>query len=584
MKKIVQKSLILFLILCLVFVTVGCRKENVAVSENSSNNVEQIPAKKDEELLNLSNLTEQEIDNLELLGRIWGFLKYHHSTIAKGVYNWDEELFKFLPSYLKVESTAERDELFIKWIDSFGEIKESTPIPVDEKSFLKPDLKWIDDQDDALKNKLLFIYNNRFQGLNHYVTMTVGVGNPKFTNENAYSDKTFPDAEFRLLSLYRYWNMIYYFYPYKYLMDEDWNIKLKEYIPKFIDVKNELEYELIALQLIGDIHDTHANIWGGDDKIKEWKGLYFPPVHLRFIEDKLVVTDYYNEELKEETGLQIGDIITKIEGKTIEEIIKEREVYYPSSNHSVMLRDLSFDLLRSTKDTIDIEYISKDESVKNKTLQLYLEDSLDIYFMYRDNKGKAYKMLDNNIGYITLDNIKEEDIPAIKEEFKDTKGIILDIRNYPSLYVPYSLGSYFVSSTASFVKLTYGNVYNPGEFKFTENMELGSEGDTYKGKLIVLVNELSQSQAEYTALAFRAGDNTTIIGSQTAGADGNVSEIMLPGGLRTYISGLGVYYPNGEETQRIGIVPDIEVKPTIEGIRMKRDELLEKAIEIILEE
>jgi C-terminal processing protease CtpA/Prc len=85
-------------------------------------------------------------------------------------------------------------------------------------------------------------------------------------------------------------------------------------------------------------------------------------------------------------------------------------------------------------------------------------------------------------------------------------------------------------------------------------------------------------------MAFRAGDNTTILGSTTAGADGNVSSIMLPGGLRTMISGFGVYYPDGEETQRVGIVPDIEVKPTVKGIREGKDELIEKAIEVILKE
>jgi len=44
---------------------------------------------------------------------------------------------------------------------------------------------------------------------------------------------------------------------------------------------------------------------------------------------------------------------------------------------------------------------------------------------------------------------------------------------------------------------------------------------------------------------------------------------------------MGVYYPDGQQTQRIGIVPDIVVKPTIKGIQEGRDELLEKAIEII---
>lgn len=44
---------------------------------------------------------------------------------------------------------------------------------------------------------------------------------------------------------------------------------------------------------------------------------------------------------------------------------------------------------------------------------------------------------------------------------------------------------------------------------------------------------------------------------------------------------LGVYYPDGRPTQRIGILPDIEVRPTIAGIREGRDELIEAALRVI---
>ena len=60
-----------------------------------------------------------------------------------------------------------------------------------------------------------------------------------------------------------------------------------------------------------------------------------------------------------------------------------------------------------------------------------------------------------------------------------------------------------------------------------------------------------------------------------------MSTIMLPGGLRTMISGIGIYYPDGSETQRVGIVPDIKIEPTVEGIKNGKDEVLEKAIEVI---
>ncbi|MEM6317235.1 MAG: S41 family peptidase [Bacteroidota bacterium] len=535
-------------------------------------------------LVEINELFPNTLENLELLGRIWGFLKYHHPAIGTGNYNWDYELFRILPSYLEPRKEEERDKLLVDWIDSLGKLKECTTCQATDKdAFLKPDMQWVENQSTVLKERLRSVYAKRHQGKHFYIGMAPNVGNPDFKHENAYPKMSFPDDGFRLLSLYRYWNMIQYFFPYKHLMDKNWDLTLKEYIPKFLNAKNELEYEFAAIQLIGDIQDTHANLWAGADKIEAWKGNYFSPVHVRFIENQLVVTDFYNPELKQQTGLAIGDVITTVNGKTIEQIVTEQSKYYPASNEPTRLRDISADILRSNEKEVTISYVRNGEQMNNQ-LTLYPRDSLNIYRWYRRNDNKCYKLLEGNIGYITLQSIKDEDIPEIKEKFKGTKGIIMDIRNYPSTFVPFKLGAYFISTPTAFVKFTSGSTDNPGEFTFTNELKIPNERESYKGKLIVLVNELSQSQAEYTAMAFKAGNNTTIIGSTTAGADGNVSTIFLPGGLRTMISGIGVYYPNGEETQRVGIVPDIEVKPTVEGIKNGKDELLEKAIELILEE
>jgi C-terminal processing protease CtpA/Prc len=56
----------------------------------------------------------------------------------------------------------------------------------------------------------------------------------------------------------------------------------------------------------------------------------------------------------------------------------------------------------------------------------------------------------------------------------------------------------------------------------------------------------------------------------------------LPGGFQTIISGIGVFYPDKKPTQRIGIIPDVEIKPTIAGIRADRDEVLEEALRNVL--
>jgi len=146
----------------------------------------------------------------------------------------------------------------------------------------------------------------------------------------------------------------------------------------------------------------------------------------------------------------------------------------------------------------------------------------------------------------------------------------------------FDLTAYLTPKKTPFVKFSIGSLSQPGLFTFTEVTETGGTmGKTYKGKVIVLVNELTQSQAEYTAMALRTAPNVTIIGSTTAGADGNISEIVLPGNIRTAISGIGVYYPDGKETQRIGIVPDYEIYPTVEGVKKEKDEVLEMAMAMI---
>lgn len=532
-------------------------------------------------------INDRTIANLALLGKVWGFLKYYHPEVGAGNYNLDYELFRILPDYLKVKNDQERDQLFLSWLNRLGKVpscEKCQETPPD--AALKPDLSWISDSqlDPQLQEVLRYTYENRNQGKHYYIKMDSNVGNPEFLHENPYASQPYPDAGFRLLSLYRYWNAIQYFFPYKSLTDKEWKNTLTEYIPKFIDAKTELAYELAALQIIGEVKDTHANLWEGGNAINDLRGEFYPPFSLQFVEDKLVVVDYFKDDLKSEAGLSVGDVITHINGASIEHLVDSLNAYYPASNQATRLRNISIQILRSKQNVIDIEYISKSGKGK-KALTLYPVDKLEMRKWYEKSlPPKSYKLLENNIGYVTLKTIKEEDIPIIKDSLNNTKGIIMDIRNYPSTFVPFSLGTYFISSPTPFVKFTGGNVNNPGEFSLSPPLVIPKPkpGETYKGKLVVLVNEQTQSQAEYTAMAFRAGDNTTIMGSTTAGADGNVSTLFLPGGLRTMISGLGVFYPDGTETQRVGIVPDIEVKPTIKGIRNGKDELLERAIEFIL--
>ncbi len=547
-----------------------------------------VPAEKDKEFDTGSKISsiaidKGQIENLKTLGLIWGFLKYYHPVIAKGEYNWDYELFRILPKVQSSKNKRDRDEILKNWIDSLGKFKEGNKRKVDLSTVkIEPDLAWIENSkfSSELTALLLKVKNANRSGEHYYIGLQRQVGNPEFKHEDSYLSMKYPDAGYRLLSLYRYWNIIQYYFPYKNLIGEDWKNVLEEFIPKIIKAANETEYTLTVLELIGRIHDTHANVWGGNQILNSHFGLRYAAVELKFIENKPIVTGYYDEKQGRETGLEIGDLITSINNKPVEGIVKENLKYSPASNYPTKLRDIAPRLLRTNDSTINIEFIRNDKT-NRATLRTYSTKEMNIYRKYQVT-DTCFRIINTDIAYINNGALKKKYLPEIWKEIQHTKGLIIDIRNYPSDFPIYELSSYLMTQSTPFVKFSNGSIETPGLFTFTKTISAGRKNeDYYKGKVVILINETSQSSAEFHSMAYRVHPNTTVIGSTTAGADGDVSRFFLPGGISTMISGIGVYYPEGKETQRIGIVPDIECKPTIQGIKKEQDELINKAIEII---
>jgi hypothetical protein len=65
----------------------------------------------------------------------------------------------------------------------------------------------------------------------------------RFT-EKDYSETPYPSTEYRLLALCRLWNVVHFFFPYKHLMDRDWDDILLEFITKVESARDALDYAL----------------------------------------------------------------------------------------------------------------------------------------------------------------------------------------------------------------------------------------------------------------------------------------------------------------------------------------------------
>ncbi len=485
----------------------------------------------------IENLSTKEIDNLYELGKAWGQLKYTNTKVAKGEYNWDYELFRAFHMIQEKDFNNKLND----WVVRYGENQNSIP-----------------------QN-------------NYYLDFYPNVGNPIFQNEKEYKEMNFSDDGYRLLALFRYWNMIEYFFPYKHLIKKDWDQVLKQYIPEILEANDELSYQLTLMKLLAEVEDSHAGIYNPSKVSLKERGRKVPPLQIKFIENKAVVVKIA-DSFPQLSNIKTGDEIIAIDGKETEERIDEIEKYISASNFPTKLRDITYRLLATNKEELKLTLSNEKGQYEMSIPTIFAND---VYNLFTTDQP-SHKELDKNIGYIYPGTLKEGEIKEIMTSFMNKKGIVVDLRCYPSDFIVFSMGNFLMPKPTSFVKFKNHNQKKLEGFYMSEPLQVGIDfQDYYKGKIAILVNEETQSNAEYTAMAFQVAPKARVFGSQTAGADGNVSEIVLPGGFKTYMTGIGVYYPDGTETQQIGIRIDEPIKPNIQSVREGRDLVLEKALEYL---
>ncbi|MBB4799985.1 C-terminal processing protease CtpA/Prc [Flavobacterium nitrogenifigens] len=529
--------------------------------------------------ISVVKLNENEVQRMASLCKIWGFLKYYHPNVAKGNFNWDEQLFLMIPKVLKSENKEELSKVYLNWIADLGEVKACKSCNAADKkeSFDENfDLSWIQNTNlytEELTSKLKYIENNRSQGSNKYVKFATN-DNVEIQNEIQYPNFEYPEQNVRLLGLFRYWNVVEYFFPYKYQMDQKWDAVLIEMIPRFLEAKNTIEYQLAISETIMKLDDSHATFYSKE--ISDFFGRKHIPATFKIIDNKVVIDGFYDESLSKTSDIRIGDVVEKVNGKKVIDIFNENAKYINGSNLNVKMKNAYAFIFNGSTDSVKVTLNRNGVISEKNWARYYFKD-----FKIKEDTGEKYKILEGNIGYADMNLLEMKDVDKMMTDFKNTKAIIIDYRGPFMNFMPFLIARRFIKNEKIFARVIQPDLSYPGHFFEKKPKTITPmSGKYYSGKVIILVNSNTQSSSEYSTMMFQAGDNVTTIGSQTSGADGDVSEIEFVG-FKSKMSGLGVFYPNKSETQRKGLKIDIEANPTIKGIQEGKDEVLQKAIEFI---
>ncbi|GAB0157481.1 hypothetical protein CHRYSEOSP005_27590 [Chryseobacterium sp. Alg-005] len=529
--------------------------------------------------ISFSAQTITETQKLESLCKVWGFLKYYHPHVARGNFNWDQQLFQKMDELENVQDKTQLNEVYSQWIDSLGtvELCEKCKKEEDKVYFLKNfNLSWIKDStifSKSVSAKLEHIQNNRNVGNNYYF----GTGGRKvfFRNENSYGS-AFTSEQISLLELFRYWNYIEYFFPYKYKTDQPWNEVLREMIPKFTQIRNDEQYHLTLAELVTKTDDSHAFLFSPLISLNQY-GRRRIPVEYEYAEGKLVVTKINSNKFNEMTLFQVGDIIYDVNGKTIPQMVNAFGKYIPASNSWGKIKKVKNLFLFSNKDSISIKF-ERDHQNMMITAKTYLLKDINYE---KPAVPEKWKFIDSErkTGYVNMGIIERKDLEEMYQNLKTAQSIIFDLRNYPKQTI-LPLSRLLLPENTIYYQFNFPEIHYLSKFYSRKNSIGKHNPNYYKGNVIVLVDENTQSQAETTAMMLKQHPKAKLIGGHTSGANGDVIRFKVAD-LDTSFTGLGAYYPDQTETQRVGIVPDIIIKPTVKGIQEGRDEVLERALDYI---
>ena len=529
------------------------------------------------------------VGNLETLCRVWGYAKYHHPVFCDTLcrVDVDSALFALLPRVVHADRVT-RNRHLLDWVRSLGDY---TPNKIECEQALAPydlvetaDLGWTADTVllGGELSKLLQDLRYAERDENYYLRLGQPDQGPDYQYLSLRGESFYPtpqmDSGLNLLLLFRLWNVIEYYAPYRAVTLHPWNEVLSTYIPLMGVETDGRRFARLYMRLIRELNDGHA----------------YAPVEMLFGQRMLPVWPLQAEGrlfvgYSGDSALERGDEVLAIDGEPISERLELLREYASRSNEASLRKALRFYGLRTRRDTAEVV---RCRAGACDTLRVATVPYGSVSPLYDPAQlvQPPFRLLADSVGYIYAGTFTREHLAQVGQTLPRTRALIIDLRTYP-MNMDFTLTALIGQSLRTEPVVAWQMVHPtlalPGLFYrqeqwLYEGFEEGAERCTqpYKGRVILLVNETTQSNPEFQAMAFQSCPQTLTIGSPTSGADGDIVSLPLPGGLMTYFSGIGIFYPDGTPTQTVGVRLDVEVDDTVESLQAGRDLVLEKALEL----
>lgn len=536
-----------------------------------------------------ANPKQSEVNQFSNFVKIWGIIKYMHPSASRGDFDMNQEFIKQYEQVKNISDESTFEQNMLDWISCFDtkNIAYKTTLNKSNQDEVYVDYSWIESLNNKdLQTKLKTLIDNENIG-DYYAKMIKIISYVELKDESVDFIFDKENKVHQFLFFASFWNTMQYWNVNITLNDKKWNDVLEETVSLFIQRKSPKSFDDIKDKLLARINDSHSDNLDISQVASRVK--YLAPFNGKIVNDSLVITQLSDYQKSITNGIELGDVIFKINDQSLSDYIADSFNICSSNGNSIRARIQKFILLSSKNNSLTIRFLKKNDGhVHDKEIKLYKDFDYSQAKAMNYTKLMAIQEINEEIGYVNLESINGKSLKKAISDFKNKKGIIVDLRNYPSNLSKREIGRYLVPERKKFLKvlapvsagkrkINKDNIYQ----KLSESpFETGGSKYAYKGIIVLLVDRNTQSKAEWLGMAIQQNKKTYTLGEQTSGAILNANIYKLLNGEDfTFTNYMALDISDDYVLQRNGLKIDQKVNETARYF--DPDVYLKEAIEYI---